>query len=82
MKKQVFLLALFISAMSIIASEGALKGQFSVAADEQVFFSQGNLQYQASTDTWRFAENQYDMVGADNKNISATYTGWIDLFGW
>ena len=47
-----------------------------------VYFSQGNLQYQASTDTWRFAENQYDMIGEDNSNISSTYDGWIDLFGW
>lgn len=62
--------------------EGALPGLFSVSATQQVRFSQGNLQYQASTSTWRFAENQYDYVGADNANISATYSGWIDLFGW
>ena len=55
---------------------------FSVSADTQVQFSQGNLQYQPSTSTWRFAEHQYDMIGADNSNISATYNGWIDLFGW
>lgn len=42
---------------------GALPGLFSVAADKQVRFSRGNLQYQASTQTWRFAERQYDMVG-------------------
>lgn len=30
---------------------------------DQVVFSQGNLQYQASTDTWRFAENQWSFVG-------------------
>ena len=49
---------------------------------EQIFFSQGNLQYQASTNTWRFAEHQYDLIGSDNSNISSTYSGWIDLFGW
>ena len=32
--------------------------------------------------TWRFAPNQWDIIGADNYYISATYTGWIDLFGW
>ncbi len=45
--------------------------------------------------TWRFAEHQYDFVGnnvkgnvyhngekCSNKNISATYNGWIDLFGF
>ena len=57
-------------------------GKFSVRADKQVAFAPGNLQYQASTDTWRFAEHQYDYIGAANSNISATYTGWIDLFGW
>ena len=70
--------------------EGAINGVFSVGVDEginghcnrQVYFSQGNLQYQASTNTWRFAENQWDYVGDDNVNVSATYDGWIDLFGW
>ena len=62
--------------------EGALAGKFSVSATKQVHFSQGNLQYQASTSTWRFAANQYDMIGSDNSNISASYSGWIDLFGW
>lgn len=57
-------------------------GVFSVGENKQVKFSRGNLQYQASTKTWRFAENQYDYIGEDDKNISATYTGWIDLFGW
>ena len=31
---------------------------------------------------WRFAEHQTDCIGASNANISDTYTGWIDLFGW
>lgn len=63
-------------------TEGSLVGKFSVSETKQVVFSKGNLQYQASTDTWRFAENQYDYVGEANENISATYDGWIDLFGW
>ncbi|MDO4191126.1 MAG: PL29 family lyase N-terminal domain-containing protein [Bacteroidales bacterium] len=61
---------------------GAIQAAFSVSDSTQVYFSMGNLQYQASTDTWRFAEHQYDIIGAANSNISATYTGWIDLFGW
>ena len=67
-----------------IAGGGALKGKFSTnaAGTTAIQFSQGNLQYQASTDKWRFAENQYDIIGKDNENISATYDGWIDLFGW
>ena len=77
---------------------GALPRLFSVSATHQVHFSQGNLQYCASTNTWRFAEYQWDYVGtqtpnedgyyggtvsgSDNRNISSTYSGWIDLFGW
>ena len=63
-------------------TEGSLVGKFSVSANKQVYFSKGNLQYQASTNTWRFAENQTDYIGSANSNISATYDGWIDLFGW
>ncbi len=45
--------------------------------------------------TWRFAEHQWDYVGdatngtvyengikCNNSNPSATYDGWIDMFGW
>ena len=62
--------------------EGALPGLFSVGEGKQVYFSKGNLQYRATTRTWRFAEHQYDIVGLDNNKISETYDGWIDLFGW
>ena len=62
--------------------EAPIVGLFSINDSTQVCFSPGNLQYQASTDTWRFAENQWDFIGEDNANISETYDGWIDLFGW
>ena len=55
---------------------------FSVSASDRVFFSKGNLQYQPINGIWRFAENQYDVIGLDNEKISPKYTGWIDLFGW
>lgn len=79
------------------APEGAIPALFSVSETQQVFFSKGNLQYQASTGTWRFAEHQWDYVGGsdeeygtvyengvkcDNTQISQSYSGWIDLFGW
>ena len=63
-------------------SPGVIEFAFSVSDDKKIYFSQGNLQYRASTGTWRFAENQYDIIGHDNENISRTYAGWIDLFGW
>lgn len=62
--------------------EGAVSGVFSISTTQKVYFSKGNLQYQASTNTWRFAEHQWDMIGDANKNISPSYSGWIDLFGW
>ncbi len=55
---------------------------FSVSETKQVYFAPGNLQYRASTSLWRFAPHQYDYIGAENVNISSTYSGWIDLFGW
>ena len=63
-------------------TNGILPGLFSVSNSQQVHFSKGNLQYKATTNTWRFAENQYDYIGVDNSNISQTYSNWIDLFGW
>ncbi len=32
--------------------------------------------------TWRFAPNQWDAIGIANSNISSSYSGWIDMFGW
>ncbi len=66
----------------ITAPEGVLNGLFSVSENTQVCFSQGNLQYQASTNTWRFAEHQWNFVGEGNLNASSTYDNWIDLFAW
>ncbi len=48
----------------------------------KVQFAKGNLQYQASTKSWRFAAHQYDTIGAANALVSETYSGWIDLFAW
>ena len=62
--------------------ETKLNGLFSVAKNKYVTFSPGNLQYKSTLKAWRFAENQYDVIGYDNRNISATCYNWIDLFGW
>ena len=55
---------------------------FSVSATKTVTFSPGNLQYHPANDEWRFAPSQLDYIGEDNANISETYNGWIDLFGF
>ncbi|MBO7125788.1 MAG: hypothetical protein J6V74_08115, partial [Bacteroidales bacterium] len=67
---------------NVAVENGAIMAAFSISDSKQIYFSQGNLQYQASTGTWRFAEHQYDIIGSDNSNISSSYSGWIDLFGW
>lgn len=86
MKRFYILLTAILAALGAQAQsstpDGAIRGFFSTSADRIVYFSRGNLQYKASTKTWRFAENQTDCIGKDNNNISDTYDGWIDLFGW
>lgn len=66
----------------VTTDDGAIHSLFSVGPSKQVQFSKGNLQYQAISGTWRFAENQYDYKGESNASISDVYSGWIDLFGW
>lgn len=56
--------------------------KFSVSSTKKVYFSRGNLQYQASSGQWRFAPSQNNYIGANNSNISSSYTGWIDFFGF
>ena len=71
---------------------GAIRGKFTVASGTQVYFSQGNLQAvfasAGSSCTWKFADNQWDVVGnaAANTSIngkgSVSAAGTVDLFGW
>ncbi len=62
--------------------DGASYKRFSVSDTSTVRFSKGNLQYNAAKNVWRFAAKQYYRVGEGNANISQSYDGWIDLFGW
>ena len=65
------------------APTGAINGLFSVSATQQVYFSQGNLQYigSAATPYWKFAEHQWDYLG-DNGQGSTNPNVDRDLFGW
>ena len=76
------LLLSFVAQAQAPIKDGAILAEFSVSDSTKVYFSQGNLQYQAKKNIWRFAEHQYDTIGGDNKNISPRYKGWIDLFCW
>jgi hypothetical protein len=76
------LLTLFIGISGMPTLFAQQPHAFSVSNSQQVYFSPGNLQYRASTNTWRFAINPWDYIGNANSNISSSYNGWIDLFGW
>ncbi|MDD6002647.1 MAG: hypothetical protein PUC50_10710 [Bacteroidales bacterium] len=65
--------------------------EFTVADDgkgnvKKVYFSSGNLLYQASSQKWEFASRQWDCVGeADGNTTTANRdknVAYIDLFGW
>ena len=71
-----------VDSISMIAPAEPEPGLFSVSSSKQVTFSPGNLQYHPANDEWRFAANQTDYIGDANANISSTYNGWLDLFGW
>ena len=76
----------------LMKKNGAIRYAYKISETDSVYFSQGNLQFTTqgthkTTDgtakgTWRFAENQWDVIGDNNANIAEDYTGWIDLFGW
>ncbi|MBP5613941.1 MAG: hypothetical protein J6X35_07375 [Bacteroidales bacterium] len=61
-----------------------IDADFSVDAKHTVKFTSGNLQFWANSSNrhWRFAPNQYDVIGNANTNISSSYSGYIDLFGY
>ena len=81
-------LFLFLALMVTMVTQGAwatgeLTGKFSVSATKQVQFSQGNLQYIGSAETpyWKFADNQWEYIGADQGGSTASNIN-RDLFGW
>ena len=66
---------------TIYLKPGRRIGVFSVAKDRQVSFSQGNLQYVRNQDVWKFADHQYEYIGAGNVR-DGQLANKIDLFGW
>lgn len=67
------------------APTGAINGKFTIDANgDQVYFSQGNLQYigSATTPYWKFADNQWDYLGTTTGQSSDAQNVDRDLFGW
>ncbi|MBQ0119000.1 MAG: hypothetical protein KBS42_04495 [Bacteroidales bacterium] len=104
MKKNLLLLTLLVSSVSFVLAQETctypatttasvrfrkILHPFTVdAKGTRVLFAPGNLQYQASTGTWRFAAHQYDYIGnapgnsvTDNA-VRDTQSVWIDLLVW
>lgn len=64
---------------------GTINGAFTINANgDQVWFSQGNLQYTKSTGIWSFMEHQYDMVETDGQDVGEDYANQdvVSLFDW
>lgn len=65
---------------------------FSVASNRRVAIAPGNLQYQGSSESFRFALNEWDAIGNNPGNTTGRDEGgengryrqsaWIDLFAW
>ena len=72
-----------ISITNTYSDPATLSGKFSTGKYEYAEFATGNLQYHTGNDTWRFAKQQYQVVGEDNINVGdPNYKGWIDMLGW
>ena len=67
------------------APTGAIHGKFTINANgNQIYFSQGNLQYigSAAEPYWKFADNQWDYLGTTTGQNSTNQHVDRDLFGW
>jgi len=87
-QKLITLFATLLCSISMFA-DGALSGKFTINdSGNQVSFSQGNLQYRQSDNTYRFAPTQYAIQGDENQTALETIDAgnntsvYIDLFGW
>ena len=67
----------------VAATEVEKPGVFSISAHKTATFATGNLQYNVGTKKWRFAKQQYQVVGEQNINLGdPAFSGWIDMLGW
>ena len=79
-EKNIELQAIFAE---VAATEVKESGKFSISAHKTATFATGNLQYHTGDTTWRFAKQQYQVVGEQNINLGdSAFSGWIDMFGW
>lgn len=71
------------SGQQVVFAPGNLQWSYSAMATSHSTASEYSSSYPVyKGGTWRFAEHQYDYVGSDNVNVSATCSTWVDLFAW
>ena len=64
---------------------GTINGKFTInSSGDQVYFSQGNLQYTKSTSTWSFMEHQWSTVETLEQYVGPDYANQdvVSIFGW
>ena len=68
--------------VTVKMTNGTLSGKFTInSSGDKVYFSKGNLQYDGTN--WKFATNQWDVLGANGTKANGTATGYpMDLFTW
>lgn len=72
---------LMTAATGAWAQTGMINGLFSVSPTKRVYFSKGNLQYDGTN--WKFAENQWEVLGANGTGATGTATNYpMDFFTW
>ncbi len=75
------MLMLLCVCTTIYATEGALKGAFTInAKGDKVQFSKGNLQYRGDIDTWQFAESQWETLPTPTAGDLYENDYWKDTF--
>jgi len=78
--KNVFYLSLIFWLLTGCNSQtGELDGIFSVSDTLKIKFSKGNLQYNPKDGTFKFADNQWDLLTVNNNKLSEKP---FDLFAW
>ena len=85
MRQKTRLLTLLVLLAAVVtgawAQTGMTNGLFSVSATKRVYFSKGNLQYDGTN--WKFAENQWEVLGANGTGATGTATNYpMDFFTW
>lgn len=85
------LLPLAVAAQSVQIQDGAIRAEFSVSDSTKVYFSQGNLLYEAidkrceKCSIWWFAEHQWNRNSTyeyDEDDYDRYTSEWFNLFPW